>query len=179
VRCLAEHARFEPRLSRVVDETFIKTLESCALLHDIGNVALPDHILCRMEALDPEDQIVLESHTTIGADTLKSVARWDTGAAAFWQMAIDIARHHHERFDGEGYPDRLAGSNIPLSARLVTVCDVYDALRSRRSYKPALSHSTAMQVMTKVSAGQFDPDLMQVFLRCAHHFERIFRKVTE
>ena len=100
-------------------------------------------------------------------------------ALAFLQMAADIARHHHERFDGEGYPDGLAGSNIPLSARLVAICDVYDALRSRRSYKPALSHSTAMQVMTKVSGGQFDPDLLQVFHRCAHHFERIFREVAE
>jgi HD-GYP domain-containing protein (c-di-GMP phosphodiesterase class II) len=121
----------------------------------------------------------MQTHTTIGSDTLKAVMKQHGSALAFLQMATDIARHHHERFDGEGYPDRLAGSNIPLAARLVAIGDVYDALRSRRSYKPALSHSTAIQVMTKVSAGQFDSDLMQAFHRCGNHFERIFREVTE
>jgi HD-GYP domain-containing protein (c-di-GMP phosphodiesterase class II) len=121
----------------------------------------------------------MQTHTTIGSDTLKAVMKQHGSALAFLQMAADIARHHHERFDGEGYPDRLAGSNIPLAARLVAIGDVYDALRSRRSYKPALSHSTAIQVMTKVSAGQFDPDLLQVYQRCGNDFERIFREVAD
>ena len=100
-------------------------------------------------------------------------------SVAFLQMAADIARHHHERFDGEGYPDRLAGNSIPLSARLVSIADVYDALRSRRSYKPALSHSAALEVMTKGSVGQFDPLLMQVFHRLRRRFERIFREFAD
>jgi HD-GYP domain-containing protein (c-di-GMP phosphodiesterase class II) len=95
---------------------------------------------------------------------------------AFLQMAIDIVRHHHERHDGKGYPDRLAGSDIPLAARIVTIVDVYDALRSRRAYKPALSHAAALQVMLDSSSGQFDPALMQIFQRCAQHFERIYRE---
>ena len=89
-----------------------------------------------------------------------------------------IVRSHHERFDGHGYPDRLAGSDIPLAARLVAIADVYDALRSRRLYKPALSHPAALQVMTG-SAGQFDPALMQVFPRCAAQFERVFRELPD
>ena len=121
----------------------------------------------------------MQTHTTTGADTLKGAMKQHGSSLTFLQMAADIARHPHERFDGEGYPDGLAGSNIPLAARLVAICDVYDALRSRRSYKPALSHATALQVMTQVSAGQFDPSLLQVFHHCAHHFERIFRELTD
>jgi HD-GYP domain-containing protein (c-di-GMP phosphodiesterase class II) len=147
-------------------------------LHDIGKVGLPDHILLKPGKLDPDERMLMQTHTTIGADTLKAVMKQHGSALAFLQMAADIARHHHERFDGEGYPDRLVGNNIPLSARLVAMCDVYDALRSRRSYKPALSHSTAIQVMTKVSVGQFDPALLQVLERCAERFEQIFRETV-
>ena len=100
-------------------------------------------------------------------------------ALVFLRMAADIVRHHHERFDGAGYPDRLAGIGIPLSARLVAICDVYDALRSRRTYKPALSHSSAVQVMTNGCAEQFDPNLLQVFHRCAARFEQIFREFAQ
>jgi response regulator RpfG family c-di-GMP phosphodiesterase len=94
-------------------------------------------------------------------------------------MAIDIARHHHERWDGEGYPDRLSGNQIPLSARIVTLCDVYDALRCRRKWKPALSHTATVQVMTESSPGQFDPALVEVFARCAHKFDKIFREFND
>jgi HD-GYP domain-containing protein (c-di-GMP phosphodiesterase class II) len=113
----------------------------------------------------------------MGAETLQEVARQHGRALAFMQMAIDIARHHHERWDGTGYPDRLAGTAIPLAARLVAVADVYDALRSRRSYKPALSHAAALQVMIDGSEGQFDPALVEVLRRCAGQFEQIFNEV--
>jgi putative two-component system response regulator len=94
----------------------------------------------------------------------------------FLRMAVDIARHHHERFDGNGYPDRLAGANIPLPARLVAVADVYDALRSRRSYKPALSHTAALELMLEGAGAQFDPALAHAFERCAPCFERVYRE---
>ena len=178
-RCLAEEAAKAPAFAGQIDANYVELLVCCAPLHDIGKVGLPDHILLKPGKLEPDERILMQTHTTIGSDTLKAVMKQHGSALAFLQMATDIARHHHERFDGEGYPDRLAGSNIPLSARLVAICDVYDALRSRRSYKPALSHSTAIQVMTKVSAGQFDPNLLQMFRRCVNDFERIFREVTE
>jgi putative two-component system response regulator len=120
-----------------------------------------------------EERILMQTHTTIGADTLQKVARQHGFASAFLHMAVDIARHHHERFDGKGYPDRLAGNDIPLAARIVAIADVYDALRSRRTYKPALSHSASVQIMTEASAGQFDPLLLQAFRRCASQFERV------
>ena len=178
-RCLAEEAAKAPAFSGQIDPHFIELLVCCVPLHDIGKVGLPDHILLKPGKLDADERLLMQTHTTTGADTLKAAMEQHGSALAFLQMAADIARHHHERFDGEGYPDRLAGNAIPLSARLVSIADVYDALRSRRSYKPALSHSATVQVMTKVSAEQFDPNLLQAFHRCAHHFERIFRELAD
>jgi response regulator RpfG family c-di-GMP phosphodiesterase len=174
-RALAEEAACAPGYSRVVNASFIDMLVSCAPLHDIGKVGLPDHILMKPGKLDAEERLLIQAHTTIGSETLKAVAQEYGASVAFLQMGIDIARHHHERWDGTGYPDRHAGNAIPLAARLVTLADVYDALRSRRVYKPALSHTTAVLAMTEGSPGQFDPALLEVFQRCAPQFERIFR----
>jgi response regulator RpfG family c-di-GMP phosphodiesterase len=178
-RCLAEEAAVTPTFASQIDANFILMLECCAPLHDIGKVGLPDHILLKPGKLDADERIIMQAHTLIGGDTLKAVLQQHGTAVAFLQMAIDIARHHHERYDGTGYPDRLAGEAIPLAARIVMICDVYDALRSRRVYKPALSHSAAMQVMTEASPGQFDPALVSAFQRCGHHFERIFRTFAD
>jgi response regulator RpfG family c-di-GMP phosphodiesterase len=177
-RCLAEAAAKAPALVGQIDSNFIEILSCCAPLHDIGKVGLPDHILLKPGKLDPEERILMQTHAAIGADTLNAVMKQHGSALAFLQMAVEIAHYHHERYDGEGYPNRLSGSSIPLSARLVAICDVYDALRSRRSYKPALSHATAIQVMTKVSAGQFDPSLLRVLEQCAERFEQIFRETV-
>jgi response regulator RpfG family c-di-GMP phosphodiesterase/tRNA A-37 threonylcarbamoyl transferase component Bud32 len=173
--CLAQEARCLPRFEGVLDEPFIKTLESCTILHDIGNVALPDHILRPAGEPDAEDCIMMQSHTTIGAETLKSVAKRDRGAAAFWQMATDIARHHHERFDGKGYPDRLSGNDIPLAARIVALADAYDDLRTAGVNGLALSHNAAIEILLEGSRGRFDPLLLQAFHVSAPEFERIYR----
>jgi len=174
-RCLAEEASSTPTFAGQIDPNFIEMLECCAPLHDIGKLGLPDHILLKPGKLTPDERILMQTHTTIGADTLKEVAKHHGSALAFLQMAIDITRHHHERCDGMGYPDRLAGCDIPLAARIVAIGDVYDALRSRRVYKPALSHSAAMQLMNEGSSGHFDSALMQSFNRCHQQFEKIYK----
>jgi response regulator RpfG family c-di-GMP phosphodiesterase len=176
-RCLAEAAASAPAFAGQIDANFVDTLVCCAPLHDIGKVGLPEHILLKPGKLGPEERILMQAHTTLGAETLREVAKAHDGALSFLQIAIDIVRHHHERYDGTGYPDRLAGSSIPLAARIVAICDVYDALRSRRSYKPALSHHATVQIMTEASPGQFDPALLQAFVRCADEFDRAFREV--
>jgi response regulator RpfG family c-di-GMP phosphodiesterase len=172
---LARHARTIPRYAAMLDEPFLKTLESCTPLHDIGNVALPDHVLRGNARLEPEDIMIQQAHTTIGADTLRSVAKRDRNAAAFWQMAIDIARHHHERFDGSGYPDRLAGNDIPLSARIVALADAYDTLRRPIGLGVALAHSAAVELISEGPRGRFDPLLLQAFQRGHSELERIFQ----
>ena len=121
----------------------------------------------------------MESHTLLGAEMLEAVARQQGACLAFLEMAIDVVRHHHERYDGTGYPDRLTGNSIPLAARIVAVCDVYDALRSRRVYKPALSHAATVQLMTEASPGHFDPALMQAFMVCGPQFEGVFRELAD
>lgn len=177
--CLAQQARSAPRLESLIDEPFLKTLEACALLHDIGNVALPDHILCRSGSLDAEDRIILQAHTTIGAETLAAIAKRDRCAAAFWQMAAEIARHHHERFDGTGFPDRMAGNEIPLAARIVAIADAYDELRRGRADGLALSHNAAVEIILGGRPGRFDPLLLQVFQTCAAEFELIHRRIPD
>jgi putative two-component system response regulator len=177
-RCLAEEAAALPTFANQIDTNFIEMLDCCSPLHDIGKVGLPDYILLKPGRLTPDERMLMETHTIIGADTLAEVAKRHGAALVFLQMAIDIARHHHERFDGSGYPDRLSATAIPLAARIVAIADVYDALRSRRVYKPALSHAATKHIMLEGSPGHFDPALMQVFQRCAGTFERIYTEMT-
>jgi response regulator RpfG family c-di-GMP phosphodiesterase len=178
-RLLAEEAANLPALEGQIDTGFLQLLECCAPLHDIGKVALPDHILLKPGKLETEERLLMQTHTTIGADILKSVAAQHGPALGFLTMAIDIARHHHERYDGKGYPDRLAGNDIPLAVRIVTIGDVYDALRTPRKWKPALSHAAAVQVMTDISTGQFDPQLIHAFQTSAPAFEKVHRECSD
>jgi len=178
-RCLAERAARVTPYDTQIDDSFIEMLTCCAPLHDVGKVGLPDHILMKPGKLTSEERILMQAHTVIGADTLGQVAKEHGFALAFLRMAVDITRHHHERWDGSGYPDRLAGTDIPLAARIVALCDVYDALRSRRIYKPALAHAATVQIMSEVSPGHFDPALVQVFQSCAAEFDRIFLELKD
>jgi response regulator RpfG family c-di-GMP phosphodiesterase/serine/threonine protein kinase len=178
-RTLAEEASRSTSFAGQIDAAFIETLECCAPLHDIGKVGLPDHILLKPGKLEPEERLSMQTHTVVGAEALQQVLDQHGPSLGFLRMAVDITRHHHERWDGKGYPDRLSSTAIPLAARLVALADVYDALRSRRPYKPAYSHAAAMQMMHEASGSQFDPALMQVFLRCAPEFERLYRECPD
>jgi response regulator RpfG family c-di-GMP phosphodiesterase len=178
-RTLAEATAAHPVFGGLIDGAFADLLEGCAPLHDVGRVALPDHLLMKAGPLNPEDRLVLETHTTTAADALRAATGAIETSQPFLHMAAEVVRHHHERHDGTGYPDRLAGDGIPLSARLVGIADTYDALRSRRLYKPALSHPAAVQIMTQNSPGQFDPALLEVFHQVADKFEAIFQEVPD
>ncbi len=177
-RRLAEEALADATFAGQLDQNFIDLLACCAPLHDIGKVGLPDHILLKPGKLDPDERQLMEAHTVIGAATLQEVARQHGFALVFLQMAVDITRHHHERYDGLGYPDHLAGTAIPLAARIVAICDVYDALRSRRVYKPPMPHDEVVAMMRKQAGTQFDPDLLACFERCADDFGRLYRDLS-
>jgi len=172
-RALAEEAAGNAPFTAQINAEYLRTLECCVPVHDIGKIMLPDHILFKPGKLDPDERILMQTHTVSGSELLKEVAREHVASLSFLQVAIDITRHHHERHDGKGYPDGLAGDSIPLAARIAAIADVYDALRSHRPYKPALTHTTALQLMVNTS-GQFDPALLQAFQRCHGEFERIF-----
>jgi response regulator RpfG family c-di-GMP phosphodiesterase len=179
VRVLAEEAARLPAFAGRIDPTFTRMLERCVLLHDIGKVAIPDHILLKPGRLDDEERSVMESHTLVGAGILEAITRQHGASLAFLQMATDIARHHHERFDGNGYPDGLSGESIPLAARMVTVADVYDALRSKLVYKPGLTHVAARRLLLDPNNKQFDPALIMAYRHCETSFEQIFEQTVD
>ncbi len=175
-RLLAECAAATPAFSSQIDANFIQMLETCVPLHDIGKAGLPDHILLKPDKLTAEEFAIMKTHTTIGADILAKVAQKHSFARSFLEIATSITRHHHERFDGSGYPDGLAGTAIPLAVRIVAIADVYDALRSRRVYKPAFAHDRVMKIMLEESPGHFDPALLKVFEQCASQFAQLFEE---
>lgn len=177
-RRLAEAASLLPAFAREIDDRYIRRLEAAISLHDLGKVGLPDHIRFKDTLLSPEERLLMQTHTIIGYEILTEMAQQNEGRIFdFVRMAAEIARHHHECFDGNGYPDRLAGKAIPLSARIAAICDTYDALCSPRPYRPALPHETAVQMILKNSPGQFDPDLLVAFEQVAADFAVIFREL--
>jgi response regulator RpfG family c-di-GMP phosphodiesterase/serine/threonine protein kinase len=177
-RCLAEELAESQGLGEKIDQNFIDTLEICAPLHNLGNIFVPEELLSKPGKLGREDMVIIQSHTDLGAAVLQEVAKHYNFSAFFLRMAADITRHHHERYDGTGYPDGLQGTAIPLAARILAIADAYDAIRTRRPYKSAFPHAVAVQKI-ETSAGQFDPLLVQGFLACAPHFEKIYRDLAD
>ncbi len=178
-RTLAMEAAKSPPWQGLVDDRFLEQLERCVPLHDIGKIGLPDDILLKPASLSPTERTLVETHPVIGDQILASLAKEYGAALEFLGMARVIVRHHHERFDGKGYPDHLAGDAIPPAARIVAIADVYDTLRRMRLYKPAVSHSSAIRIIIERSLGQFDPSLIAAFERCNAEFERIYKRIEE
>lgn len=179
-RVLAQEAAKCRDFSSMITPGFVQDLERAAPLHDIGFIALPDHVLQKPGKLDDDERIIMQSHTVIGAQLLHRVAEaHGRRSGSFLYTAVEVIRHHHEAYDGSGYPDRLAGDAIPLTARIVALADVYDARRSRRTYRPALPHDTTMQIILESGRARFDPRILDAFRRCSHEFERIYNEVPD
>jgi putative two-component system response regulator len=162
-RTLASLLRASPQPGYEIDETFVSNVEWASPLHDIGKVGISDAVLLKPGRLTDEEFTLIKQHTVIGAHTLEQVYQLYPHNH-FIAMGIEIARSHHERWDGRGYPDGLKGTSIPLSARIVSLADVYDALRSERCYKQALPHEEALAQIVQGAGTQFDPRLAKVFL---------------
>lgn len=153
-----------------IDEAFLDNIFHASPLHDIGKVAIPDRILLKPGRLTSEEFEIMKKHTTLGADYLReAAARYKSND--FLTMGMHIARWHHERWDGTGYPDNLAGTAIPLCARIMALADVYDALRSRRTYKEPFSHAKSYQIIVDGSGTHFDPEIIKVFKMLERDFE--------
>jgi len=145
----------------------IDQLAKAAPLHDIGKVAIPDAILLKPGKLSADEWVVMKKHTLHGADLLqRAIDRLGDDAGLLLHYGKQIARHHHERWDGSGYPDGLAGEAIPLSARLMAVADVYDALISRRPYKAPMHHAEAMRFIHEGRGSHFDPRIVAAIDAC-------------
>jgi response regulator RpfG family c-di-GMP phosphodiesterase len=155
-----------------VDREFVETIVETSALHDIGKVGIPDRVLLKEGTLTDEQRVIINKHPLIGGDTLLAVKRrW--GDDQFLVTACEIVFAHHERWDGAGYPFGLEGDMIPLSARIVALADVYDALTSPRVYKPEMAHVEARAIIEQGRGTQFDPDVVDAFLVAEDDFRRV------
>ncbi|AHE97791.1 response regulator [Thioalkalivibrio paradoxus] len=164
VQHLASRLQFHPRFAATLTDHYIDLLTRSAPLHDIGKVGIPDHILLKPGPLTPSEWAIMQTHAALGSDAIEHAQR-DVGLPIdFLSAAQQIARWHHEKWDGSGYPDGLAGDAIPVSARIMAVADVFDALISPRPYKPALPFDEARRIIAEGSGTHFDPDVAAAFL---------------
>jgi putative two-component system response regulator len=173
VRALAQALCQHPRFSTALTPANIALLYQCAPLHDIGKVGIPDRILLKPGRLTPEEFEIMKTHTTLGRDALANAEHHLGKDVPFLRFAKEIAHAHQEKWDGSGYPLGLAGDAIPISARLMAVADVYDALISERVYKQAFSHETAVTLIRQGRGHHFDPDICDAFERIAEEFRAI------
>jgi HD-GYP domain-containing protein (c-di-GMP phosphodiesterase class II) len=176
VRLLAEQLEAHPDWAILTDRAYLEELIRCVPLHDIGKIAIPDAVLNKPGALEPAEWKLVHSHPAIGATMLEALAREHGDSLTFLRLGHAIVRHHHERWDGAGYPDQLVGKAIPHSARLVALADVYDSLRRDRPHRPGLAHPEAAQAIA-ASRGQFDPTVLAAFQVVAKQFEEVYATI--
>lgn len=179
VALLARALRSRGLHQDVLSDAMIDLLYTSAPLHDIGKVGVPDAILKKPGKLDDAEFAIMKTHAQIGADALAEAEASLGGGSSFLSLAREIAATHHEKWDGSGYPNGLAGTDIPLSGRLMAVADVYDALRSPRVYKPGFSHEKAKAILIEGRGTHFDPDLIDAFLSVEHEIENLAERMAD
>jgi HD-GYP domain-containing protein (c-di-GMP phosphodiesterase class II) len=176
--CLASALRNEPRYRDLVSPAFVKQIGISSALHDIGKVAIADSILRKPMALDPDEREQMQEHVVVGAKCIREIEQ-RLGTCNFLAMAYDIAQGHHETWEGQGYPRGIGREKIPLAARIVAIADVYDALASKRVYKEAYVHQKCVEMIVEASGTQFDPGIVDVFVRTAPQFQRIAQRFCD
>lgn len=179
VATLARSLKNHPRFSRELSEENIELLYKSAPLHDIGKVGIPDNILLKPGKLTSEEFEIMKLHTNYGRETILSVEKYLGESNEFLRFAREITYSHQEKWDGSGYPENLVGDAIPISARLMAVADVYDALITKRVYKEAFSHDESLSIMRKGRGTHFDPDILDAFFLIADEFQEIAARYKE
>ena len=173
---LAKSLRQHPRFAATLNDREIDLLARSAPLHDIGKVGIPDYVLLKPGKLTPEEWAIMQTHAKLGSDAIEEAERDIETPLPFLSIAKEIAHWHHEKWDGTGYPDGLAGDAIPIAARLMALADVFDALISVRAYKPAMSHAEAREIIIAGRGRHFDPDVTDIFLAGFDEFVAIARR---
>ncbi|MBS0346430.1 MAG: two-component system response regulator [Proteobacteria bacterium] len=179
VRALARHLQRHPRFSSELSDENIELMYKSAPLHDIGKVGIPDRILLKPGRLTPAEFEIMKTHTTLGMEAISRAASLFSLSASYLRYAKEIALSHQEKWDGSGYPQKLAGERIPLSARLMAVADVYDALISKRVYKPAFTHEEAGALLQQGRGTHFDPDILDAFIELQDEFRAIAQRFAD
>lgn len=179
VKLLAELLRDHPRFRHFLNDETIHLLFKSAPLHDIGKVGIPDHILLKPGRLTKEEFEIMMTHTTLGRDAIQRAEDQLGFPVDFLRLAKEIAYSHQEKWDGSGYPQGLSGDDIPISARLMAVADVYDALISHRVYKPGMPHEEAVDIIRQGGGWHFDPDVCAAFLSATEQFKAIAERFSD
>jgi len=179
VRLLAVGLQNRPRFADTLNDNYIDLLARSAPLHDIGKVGIPDHVLLKPGKLTAEEMIIMQRHAKLGSDSIELAEREIEKPLKFLSLAKEIAHWHHEKWDGSGYPDGLAGDDIPVSARLMALADVFDALISKRIYKPAMPYVQARDIIVAERGKHFDPEVVDVFNKSFDEFVAIAKKYQD
>ncbi len=173
IKYLALQLQNNPRFGSLLDSEYVERLYQSAPLHDIGKIGIPDHILLKKGRLTLDEFEVMKTHPDLGRSAIEAVQSIALENFGFLDLAKEIAYGHHEKWDGSGYPKGLIGDAIPVSARLMSIVDVYDALTSRRPYKEPMSHMTACEIILNSKGSHFDPDMVDAFESISDVFEMI------
>jgi PAS domain S-box-containing protein len=177
-RILAEELALNSKFSDRIDQQYIDDIYQSSILHDIGKVGTPDALLLKPGALTKEEFDIIKRHTLMGGNAIEAIESQIEGKS-FLAMGKEIAFNHHEKWDGSGYPRGLKGEAIPLSARIIAVADVYDALTTKRFYKEAYSHNKAKNMIIELKGKHFDPEIVNAFLAVEDTFNRVRREKLE
>jgi response regulator RpfG family c-di-GMP phosphodiesterase len=177
-KLLAEALAKNPKYAGHITPEYVDDIYQSSILHDIGKVGIPDAVLLKPAKLSDEEFDVIKRHTTLGGDAINAIEAKIEGKS-FLALGKEIAYNHHEKWDGSGYPRGLSRDDIPLSARIIALADVYDALTTRRLYKEAFSHKRSRQMIVELKGTHFDPQVVDVFLGLEDEFNRIRRENQE
>ena len=177
-KVICEYLATKAEYKELITPEYIECIYTASSLHDIGKVGIPDGVLLKPGKLTENEWEIMRSHTIIGANTLRAVLDKHPGNA-FIRIGIEIAESHHEKWDGSGYPYGLKGEEIPLSARILALADVYDALTSVRCYKDAFSHEQSRAIIVDGADKHFDSRIVEAFLNCEDHFIRVKKEYKD
>lgn len=171
---LSDCAMGEPEFKEQITPSFVESIYQVSPLHDIGKVAIPDAILLKPDRLNDQEYDAMKNHTVVGADSLKGVL--ELADQPIFHMAYNICLYHHERWDGTGYPHGLAGTGIPLEARIMAIADVYDALLSKRVYKEPMSFQATVDIVKSSGGNHFDPVLARIVVENIDLFQEVHKR---
>jgi putative two-component system response regulator len=179
MRLLSVRLKDHPNFKHYLTDENISFLFKSAPLHDVGKVGIPDSILLKPGKLTPEEFEIMKTHTTLGRDAILAAEQHLDTPASFLIFVRELAYYHHEKWNGTGYPEGLSGDDIPISGRLMAVADVYDALISKRVYKPPMPHEKAVAIIKEGAGAHFDSDVVDAFLDVADQFYEVAKKYLD
>jgi putative two-component system response regulator len=179
VRVLVARLQSHPEFAAALTPLFVENLLGCTHMYDLGTVGVPDRILLKPGRLDANELTIMRTHTTLGYGAIVHAEKTLANTSALLTVAKEVTLSHHEKWDGKGYPQGLVGAKIPLSARIVAVADVYDALISNKVYKTGVSHEEAVQIIFSERASHFDPDVVDAFIEVSPEFQAIAQRFAD